>query len=584
MILLGAMIQMSKLTKLRHIFPRNVKIKFAFLLVGIIVGAQIETLTLSIIQPFILILTDPSIIYTNRTISFVYNLFGFDGIVPFLAFLAVIVALVYAFRGLYVYFFTRIQNRFLATNTAVMSNRLLAQTLKQSYLYHKNHNAMKLQILVINNAARLFAFVNNIISFLIDGFMTLFILSFLMATSFSMTLVVMLFATICIVVYFKIFKGRIQQSGDDEAKGMVEINKSLLQALYGVKEIKITRKEGYFTAKFQSVRISTIKIAERIQTLRQLPKLFIESLCFSGAFLLVAGIILAGVDIQTLLPQLGMFMLAAFKLLPAISRMVNNLTQILRQKSSIDHVYKGLFESDEIFTQPLPKELEILNVSKDIVVSNLVFKYPGAKKPVLRNTSMVIPHNKSVALIGTSGAGKSTLVDVILGILSPEEGSVVFNGKSVHHNFDWWAKSVGYIPQSIYLLDETLLENVAFGVEKSKINEDKVWLALEQAQLKEFVQSLPDGLQTQIGDRGARLSGGQRQRIGIARALYGDPDILVLDEATSALDDDTEKAVMMAIQGFRGSKTLIIVAHRSSTIEHCDMVYKVEKGTVRKIR
>lgn len=574
---------MTLLNKARCIFPRNVKIKFIFLLVGIILGAQIETMTLSVIQPFILILTDSSIIYTNKLLNFVYSFLRFTDVRPFFALLAVAVAAVYAFRGFYVYYFTRMQNRFLATNTALMSNRLLVKTLKQPYLYHVNYNAIKLQHVVVNNAERLFNFVRNMLSLLTDGFMSLFILWFLVTTSLPMTLIVLFLATICIVVYFKVFKGRIQKSGEDEARGILEINKSVMQALYGIKEIKISLKENYFTNKFKSIRINTVKTSERIQTLRQLPKLFIESLCFSGAFIIIAVIILIGVDIQALIPQLGIFLMAAFKLLPAISRIVNNTTQVLRQKSSIDLVYKGLFEQELEYAQLLPEPI-VSSISRDIVVSNLTFKYPSAHKPVLNHTSLVIPHNKSVAIIGSSGVGKSTLLDIILGIVPPQKGSVIYNGKSIHHNFKSWAKNVGYIPQSIYLLDETLIENVAFGIEKNKIDEKKVWDALEQAQLSEFVQSLPEGLQTKIGERGSRLSGGQRQRIGIARALYENPPILVLDEATSALDTETEEAVMSAIQNLHGNKTLIIVAHRLSTIEHCDIIYKLEKRSITQVR
>jgi len=210
--------------------------------------------------------------------------------------------------------------------------------------------------------------------------------------------------------------------------------------------------------------------------------------------------------------------------------------------------------------------------------------YPKMRRHVLKKVSLTIPHNKSVAFVGPSGAGKSTLVDIILGILSPQLGYVFYSGMSIHHNVDEWLKNVGYIPQSIYLLDETILENVAFGIDKDEINKEMVWSALEQAQLKEYVESLPDGLQSQIGERGIRLSGGQRQRIGIARALYGNPPILVLDEATSALDSETEKAVMEAIHNLKGRKTVIIVAHRLSSIEHCDMVFEVNKMNVTQLR
>ena len=338
-------------------------------------------------------------------------------------------------------------------------------------------------------------------------------------------------------------------------------------------------RESYFVNKFKDVSFSTVEHKARMQSLRQLPKLFIESLCFSGAFIVISGTILAGVDLQMLLPQLGVFVVAAFKLLPAISRIVNTVIQIIRQAPSIGLVYETLFERDEMFI-PQPGEPQTEIISRDIHVSNITFAYPGKKWPVLREVSFVIPKNKSVAFIGESGAGKSTLVDIILGILAPQQGVVTYNGQSIHHRFGKWAKHIGYVPQVIYLLDETILENVAFGEDADKIDEDKVWRALEQAQLKDFVMEMPGKLQSRIGDRGVRISGGQRQRIGIARALYNDPPILVMDEATSSLDVETENAVMEAIKGFKGRKTMIIVAHRLSTIEHCDIVYRVKKRKV----
>jgi len=554
-----------------------VKIKLILLIVGIIVGAQIETLTLSVIQPFVFVLTDHSVIYTNQILYFFYSVFGFDSAIHFLAFLALLIALIYVVRGLYVYFFNVLKNRFLASSTAMLSNTLLVSTLNQPYIYHKSQNSVKQQQQVIRTAERMFSCINNALLLMVDGFMSLFILVFLMVSSFSMTMVVLSFASICVIVYLKIFKARIKSSDDEEARGLLAINKSVLQALNGIKEIKVAQREKFFVNKFKSVRVETVKFSVKMQTIRQLPKLFIESLCFSGAFLVVAGVILAGVDMQTLIPQLGVFMLAAFKLLPAISRMLESITLIMRQAPSINMVYSIIMAENQDIQTPEPL---IETSTHDILVKNLTFKYPKTKKAVLRNVSFAIPYKKSIGIIGESGAGKSTLLDIILGLLSPQAGSVVFNGMSIHHNMASWARHIGYVPQSIYLLDESILENIAFGIDRDQIDEQRVWNVIEQSQLKDFVESLPEGLLTKVGERGAKLSGGQRQRIGIARALYENPSILVMDEATSALDNDTEKAVMDSIASLQGSKTLIIVAHRLSTIERCDIVYQVKNGKV----
>ena len=280
----------------------------------------------------------------------------------------------------------------------------------------------------------------------------------------------------------------------------------------------------------------------------------------------------------SIVPQLSLFVLAAFRLLPAVARFTGYVNQIIYFKPSIDAVYVSLFEENE---NPAEAAGGVASrKSPDIVVEGLFFKYPEAQAHVIENVSLSIPHKKSVAFIGPTGAGKTTLADIILGVYAPQSGYVFHNGKSIHHDPGEWTNLVGYVPQQIYMLDESIRENVSFGVPKDEVDEVRVWGAIEKARLKDFVESLPDKLDTIIGDRGVRLSGGQRQRIGIARALYNNPEILVLDEATSSLDDETEKAVMEAIETFRGEKTMIIIAHRLSTIEHCDVVYKVENKKV----
>jgi len=570
-----------KLRKINSILPRNVKIKLIILTVGIIFGALIETMTLSIMQPFIMIITDPEIIYTNQILYFVYSLLGFSDTTFFLAFFATAIAMVYVFRGLYVYFLARIQNRFIAGNSAILSNRLLIQMLRKPYIFHANNNLVKLQGLVVRQSERLYGAANSALQLFIDVFMTLFILVFLFISSLYMTLVVLFFAGICTLVYFRIFKRKMESSGDEEERGMILINKSVMQALNGIKEIKASHREKFFTEKFKKIRLHTVAFKAQIQSLRQLPRLFMESLCFSGAFLVVTVVILVGVDMSVLLPQLGIFMLAAFKMFPAISRILSISTQVMRQSKAIPAIHDILFEKDEYdYELPLPTEIII---SHDIVVSGMLYRYPKTKRPVFKNVSFTIPYNTSVAFVGPSGMGKSTLVDIILGILTPQSGSVTFNGKSIHHNNRGWVRKIGYVPQAIYLMDDTLRANIAFGIEDNRIDEAQIWNALEQAQLADFVRELPDGLDTEVGERGVRLSGGQRQRIGIARALYHNPPILVFDEATSNLDRETESAVMEAIRSLQGKKTMIIVAHRLSTIEHCDIIYRIKKGKVKQL-
>jgi ABC-type multidrug transport system fused ATPase/permease subunit len=377
----------------------------------------------------------------------------------------------------------------------------------------------------------------------------------------------------------KVFRKHIGATGKKHRTSHVGMTKSVNQALGGIKEVKILRREDYFQKRFLMFSNVFIYAITRFQTLNTVPKLLVESVCFGGAFIIMGLFILGGADISGLVPQLSLFVLAAFRLLPAVYRQVSLVNQLIFLKPAVEAVCKSMFDEDALYAAPINSS-ETAEDNSDITIRGLTFGYPRSNEPVLEEVSFIIPHRKSVAFVGSSGAGKTTLADLILGVLTPNKGGIYYEGKSIHHHFERWSGNVGYIPQQIYLLDETIRENVAFGIDSEVVDETKVWRALEQAQLKEFVKSLPNGLETIVGDRGIRLSGGQRQRIGIARAMYVDPPILVLDEATSSLDNDTEQAVMEAVMGFKGNKTMVIIAHRLSTIQHCDVVYRVENKNV----
>ena len=281
-----------------------------------------------------------------------------------------------------------------------------------------------------------------------------------------------------------------------------------------------------------------------------------------------------------------MFAVAAFRLLPSFNRITNFLSIILFNKPAVDAVYHDLKEIEQIEKGTNYNEKENVKrtqLKKKIEIRNVCFHYPESEQKVLDMVSFEIKKNQSVAFIGPSGAGKTTLADILLGALAPTYGEIKVDGENINENLRSWQKNLGYIPQTIYLMDDTIKNNIAFGIEESEIDQKKLEEAIEKAQLRDFIEALPEGLETEVGERGVKLSGGQRQRIGIARALYNDPDVLVLDEATSALDNDTEKAVMEAIENLSGSKTLIIIAHRLTTIQNCDIVFEVKEGKVKKV-
>ena len=295
--------------------------------------------------------------------------------------------------------------------------------------------------------------------------------------------------------------------------------------------------------------------------------------------------IIRGGNVGLLIPQLTAFGLAAMRIMPSANRINTYITEVAYNQYSLDYLYENLTESMKSDKAMRAERAAIagpaLHLEDKIELKDITFAYPDSDKHIFTKANMVIPKGKSVGIMGPSGAGKSTVVDILLGLLHVQSGEILCDGASIFSNYDSWLSQIGYIPQSIYLVDETIRENIALGMDEDAIDEDRIWEVMEEAQLADFVRSLPDGLDTTIGDRGVRLSGGQRQRIGIARALYHNPEILVFDEATSALDNETEAAVMEAINGFHGKKTMVIIAHRLNTIADCDIIYEVSDEQVR---
>jgi ATP-binding cassette, subfamily B, bacterial PglK len=358
------------------------------------------------------------------------------------------------------------------------------------------------------------------------------------------------------------------------------------QGLGASKEVKVSGNESFFINSYGHQSQIKANNSRYMKMLEQVPRLFIETLLVSVVLITMLIIVFQDRSTSELISTMALFAMAAFRLMPSITRVVALITTIKYSQPALSVVYNDLFLNKEKNHLCINSPNNIINNNNSrtfydsIELDNVSFRYPNQKKYSVKDASLTIPIGQSVAFIGESGAGKTTIVDIILGLFTPENGQVLVDGINLKEQKSIWQKKIGYIPQSIFLSDETIRGNIAFGVDNKDIDEAEVWRALEQAQLKEFVKALPDQLDTAVGERGVRLSGGQRQRIGIARALYHNPEILFMDEATSALDNETEKEIMKAIDGLKGDKTLIIIAHRLSTIENCDIVYKMNNGKV----
>jgi ABC-type multidrug transport system fused ATPase/permease subunit len=351
----------------------------------------------------------------------------------------------------------------------------------------------------------------------------------------------------------------------------------LQQGLGGAKDVKLLGRESDFLAQCRLHNSGIARVGQRQTALQALPRLWLELLAVIGLAALVLVMLKQGKPLEALLPTLGLFAAAAFRIMPSVSRVLGAMQSVRYTLPVIDTLYSEICLLSA--AKPLQRG-EPLLFNKFLTLNQVNFRYPNTEAKTLHDISLTIPRGASVGFIGGSGAGKSTLVDIILGLLTPESGVVQVDDIDIQTRLRGWQDKIGYVPQSIFLTDDSLRRNVAFGLPDDQIDETAVWRALRAAQLEQFVRDLPEGIDSLVGERGIRLSGGQRQRIGIARALYHDPSVLVLDEATSSLDTDTERGIINAVRALQGEKTIIVVAHRLSTVEHCNYLFRLERGKV----
>lgn len=577
---------MKILHELNYVFNKKQKFNMLILFVAMLVGTALEVVGVTAILPLIETMTNPQTILEKSYLNFFYNAFHFQSTNSFMIVLCLLVIFVYFIKNVYVMLQNDLQYRFVFNNQVRISYRLMSVYMAQPYLFHAQHNSTELMRTVINDTQMFFRAVLAGIQLLTDACVCVALLVFLFIKDWLITLALILILAIFMLFYMKVYKKNLKRQGELTRQYTADMAKYSLQAFGGIKETQILNRESFFINKFDLVSGKYALSQRRYNWMIALPKPAMEFLCVGGLLGVVALRLHMGVDMESFIAVLSTFAVAAFRMLPSVNKITANLGSIVFSGPSVGAIYEALKEVEEISFRDSNGEgrMEKLEIGKEITVKNLDFHYPNSAEYVLRNVNINIPKNKSVAFIGPSGAGKTTLADIILGVMRPTSGSVEVDGINVHDNLYQWHKSMGYIPQTIYLTDDTLRNNIAFGIMEEDIDEERLQTAVEMAQIKDFIESLPDKLETMVGEGGMRLSGGQRQRIGIARALYNNPEVLVLDEATSALDNDTESAVMEAVEHLSGNVTLIIIAHRLSTIKNCDYVYQVNGGKVEEVK
>ena len=567
--------------KIAYIFDRRQKMKSILLLTVIVIGAFVELLGVSVVLPFISVVLSPGEMLDNVYLAYGYNLLGFRDVNDYVIFLGGAIIVVYILKNIYVYIMHGMQYRFTYDNQRKLSHKMMNCYMQQPYLFHLNHNSAELSRNVNEDTVSFFEAVLAGLQLASEGGVCLALLVFLLYQDVSITCGVIALVCVFGLVFMKVFKKRLKSAGRKSRNKQGTTRRAVLEALGGIKEIKVLGREDIFVENYNEEYKEYAESNRKFKVYSMIPKPVMETICISGLLLIVCIKIALGAEPTSFIPTISLFAVAAFRMLPSANRMAEYLSRIMFSKAAIDAIYHDLREIDLLMENLRRQEdTEEIRFAREIRVDNIRFHYPGTEKNVFSQASLTIPKNKSIALIGPSGQGKTTMADIILGLLEPQQGAVLVDGVDIRKGMHAWNRKLGYIPQTISLLDASIRDNILFGVAAAEADEARLQEALREAQLKEFVDMLEDGLDTVIGEGGVRLSGGQRQRIGIARALYRSPEILVLDEATSALDNDTEAAVMEAIEYLAGSKTLIIIAHRLSTIRNCDLVYRIEGGQV----
>lgn len=579
---------LSIIKKFNQLFDSKQKRMVFILLIMMLVGAGLEIVGVSLMLPLMTVIMEPEMFETNGVIRWLCEVFSITSHSSFVIACIVTLILVFIIKNLYLMLEYYVQNRFIFRSQFSTQQRMLRTFLDRPYEYFLNARTGEILRVIQYDVTDAYSLLMTLMSFVTETIVSVALIVTIFIVDPMMTGFVALMMLLNILVIAKVIKPILHKMGINVQVHAANSNKWLLQSLHGVKEVKVANKERFFEEQYGKHGWKMIRIHEKSSVLNHFPRLLIEMVSVCSMLTLIAIMIRMGRDMESLMPVIAAFAMAALKLMPSANRIVSAINAVAYKEPALDQLIKQMRWMEEEAAGELTIKKPVtarenrkpLTLRQEIRLKNIRYHYPRSEEQVLDQAEMRIPVGKSVGIVGVSGAGKTTTVDIMLGLLTPQEGQVLVDGVDAMECYEEWVSHIGYIPQSIFLMDDTIRANVAFGVEPEMQSDEQVWHALEEAQLAEFIRSLPAGLDTRIGERGVRLSGGQRQRVGIARALYHDPELLVFDEATSSLDNETEAAIMESINRLHGKKTLVIIAHRLQTIEGCDMVYRVEGGKI----
>lgn len=579
------------LKRLNVLLDKKQKKKMILIVVLMLVGGVLESLSISAVIPVMGVLLDPEAVVTNKYLSAMYNGLHMTSPMQFTLVMMVVLVLAFVLKNLFLFFQNVVQLKFVYTNQFATSRRMMINFMKRPYEYYLGAETAVIQRNITSDVNNMYALILTILQLTSEVVVFACLAAVLIAVDAAMVITISGLLIAVLVIIKVVLKPIMYRAGEDNQNYYSKLFKLIEEAVMGIKEIKVANKEHHFINDYAECGAGYVNAVQKYNIYNSTPRLLIETICIAGLVGYMSVVMVGGASAGDLVPQLSVFGLAAMRLLPSANRINNYMTSISYFEPFLWNVSEHLqteindenVEYDESIYR-VAKKVDKLPATKEIAIEDITYSYPNTDKLIFDHASMTIPIGSAVGIVGASGSGKTTMVDVVLGLLELKSGAIKADGVDVKSNYEGWLKNIGYIPQTIFMIDDSIRNNVAFGYAPDEIDDERVWAVLKEAQLDEYVKSLPEGLDTKIGERGIRISGGQRQRIGIARALFEDPEVLVLDEATSALDGDTESAIMDSINRLHGRKTLIIIAHRLQTIEKCDMVYRVEAGKILKER
>lgn len=578
---------MKKFFRVFTILTRKQMMLCSFIIFLMALCAMMEAFGIGLVYPLIRIIGNPNFLDDHKKIEKIMLFFGVNTHRRLIFVSSLCLLCFYIFKNLVILYEGKLQIAFSMSNQKDYTRRLYSYYMSKPYLFMVDTNiAIVLRNINVGGATVFCSMLVSVLSIITD-FITIFVIWIFLAFMDWMTaFCIVLFIAPFVFAILNYFRKKIGEYGSIQTIYSAEMSKWVNQGFYSLKETKVMQRENFFTERFYEAYSKYTDSMRDYQFIQRVPKAIIELTTIGGILLLVAAKMLFKGDPNSLIPSLGVLALAAVRIMPSLNRIIALFNDLKFHMPLFNEIYDDMiavkrdkdFSERKIF-KPAAKPMEF---KQEISVENLSFAYPSkADNYVLKNVTFKIPKGSFCGIVGPSGAGKTTFVDILLGLLPPNEGTIYVDGQDIYENPSGWLNNVAYVPQSIYLIDGTIRDNIAFGHDENEIDDEKLERVLKMAEFYDFVQTLPEGVKTNVGDRGSKLSGGQRQRIGIARALYNDPSVLVLDEATSALDNETEKQITETILKLKGKMTIIAIAHRLSTLEECDFKIEFKKCEAR---